>query len=296
MAATMQQFLVLAQADIDKIHHEDEAPLETQYTKIFNVGSMDDLYDLDAKMGGFGSLVEIGEGDSVTYDEPLAPVTRRYDIIKRGLGYKITDKLWMNDRYGEVRKFEADLRRADVDDTEVFAFAILNSATGTTVSSGFDALALASTAHTRLDGGPTFSNYANTALSLASLSDAVIAFKKFTNDRGRPYRSEPKRLVIPVDLELVAEEILGSTMRPDTSNNATNAVRMYGITPVVSRYITSTTFAALIGDKHDLNFKWRMKPVQDTETDFDTKTIKRTTTKWVARGHGEARGFYLIRA
>jgi hypothetical protein len=294
MAMTMQQFLVLAQADIDKIHHEDETPLETQYTKIFNVGSMDDLYDLDAKMAGFGTLQEIPEGDAVEYDEAIDPVTRRYDIVKFGLGYRITDKLWMNDRYGEVRKFEGDLRRADVDHTEVFAFGILNNATATTVSTGFDGLALASTAHTRLDGGPTWSNYANTALSLASLSDAVIAFKKFTNDRGRPYRSMPKTLLTCVDLEQTAEEILGSTMRPDTTNNAVNALRMYGLSKESSLYITATTFAALVGDKHDLNVKWRMRPKQLVETDFDTQTIKRQTIKWVARGHGEARGVYLI--
>lgn len=295
MAMTMQEFLVLADADLDKIWHEDETPFETQYTKVMNVLSQSDLYKRDAKMTGFGPMYEIPEGGNVQYDTAIAPVTKRYDLVKRGLGYKITDKLWRFDRYGEVKKFEGDLRRADAHDTEQFFFSIFNNA-DQPVYTGFDGLPLASTAHTRLDGGPPLANRPTvyTALSLTALEDAVIAFTKLLDDRGRPYLSQPRRLIIPLDLVLVAEEILGSALRPDTANNATNALRnRFNLTPVATPYITSPTFWMLQGDKHDVNALWNMRPTQSSEIDFDSDTIKRKSIKWMGRGFGEWRGHYL---
>ena len=295
MAMTMTEFLMLADADLDKVWMEEELPFETQYSKYCNVLTQSDLYKRDAKMAGFGASLEIGEGGDVTYDEAIAPVARRYDLSKRGLGYKITDKLWKFDRYGEVKQLEAALRRADADDTEVFFHAMFNNATNTTISSGFDGLALVSTAHTRMDAGATQQNRPTglTALSLTALQDAIIAFRNFVDDRGRPYRSDPKTLQIPMDLIITAEEILGSAMRPDTANNATNAVRRFGLSISETPYITSSTYWALMAAKHDINALWNQRPEQDSETDFDSDTIKRKNTKWVARGHGEWRGFYL---
>lgn len=294
MAMTMTEFLVLADADLDKIWMEEETAFPTIYDKFVNIISQGDLYKRDAKMAGFGASLDIAEGGDVTYDEAISPVTRRYDLSKRGLGYKVTDKFWKFDRYGEVRNLESALRRADMDDTEVYFHALFNNATNTTVSTGFDSLALTSTAHTRLDAGATQQNRPTTltALSLTALQDSVIAFRNFVDDRGRPYRSDPRRLMIPLDLIITAEEILGSAMRPDTANNATNAIRRFGLSIHESPYITSATYWALMAEKHDINALWNQRPKQDSETDFDSDTIKRKNTKWVGRGHGEWRGFY----
>ena len=295
MAQTMQQFIRLADPDLDEIWHEDEPQYDEQYSKVMNVDSMDNLYRKEAEMAGFGPMVEIPEGGAVTYDSAIAPRERRYDFVTRGLGYQVTRKLWQNDRYGEVQQFEKDLRRADMDDTETFAFTLVANATNTTYSTGFDGLALASTAHTRLDGGAVQANRPTslTALSLTALEDAAIAFTKFKDHRGRPFRSSPSKLLIPQDLVLVANEILASAMNPNTNNNATNAlVNVFSITPQATPYITSTTYWALLGDNHDVNVIWRNKPMQDSETEFDTRTIKRITFKDVARGHGRWYGYW----
>ena len=295
MAMTMTEFLTLADADLDKIWHEEESPMESVYSQIMNIVSQDDLYKRDAKMAGFGPSIEIPEGGAVTYDEAISPVTRRYDLSKRGLGYKITDKFWKFDRYGEVVKFEGDLRRADNDDTETFFFGIFNDATGTSVSTGFDGLSLVSTAHTRMDGGATQANRPTTlvAFSIAALEAGVISFTKYLDERGRPFRSTPNKLLTVPDLVLTVEEVLGSVLRPNTADNTTNALRnLFDLTPVVSHYLTGTTYWSLFGDNHDINALWNQRPTQDSEVDFDTDTIKRKNTKWLGRGHGEWRGTY----
>lgn len=293
---TMAEFRRLADPDLDNIWHEDDELYEEQYSKYLNVESLDKLYRIDAEMAGFGPPIEIDEGQNVSYDEAISPRERRYDIAKFGLGYKITDKFWKNERYGEVMQFEADLRRADADHTETYFHALLANANTTTISTGFDSLALASTAHVRMDGGATQANRPTslTALSLTALEDAAIAFTKFLDERGRPFRSNPSKLVTGLDLVLVANEILASTMNPNTANNATNALRnVFSIEPMATPYLTSTTIWMLLGDRHDINAIWRERPNQDSETDFDSDTIKRKTTKWVSRGHGRWFGFYL---
>jgi hypothetical protein len=295
MAMTMQQFIRLADPDLDEIWHENEPQYEEQYSRVFNVKSMDQLYRIEAEMAGFGPMAEIAEGAEVQYDEAIAPRERRYDFVTRGKGYKVTRKLWENDRYDEVKQFERDLRRADMDDTETFYFALLANATGTTISTGFDGLALASTAHTRLDGGAVQANRPTSlvALSLTALEDAAIAFTKFKDHRGRPFRSQPRDLVIPLDLVLTANEILASAMNPTTTNNATNSLKnVFSISPLVTPYITSTTYWALMGDQHDVNAIWRNRPFQKNETEFDTQTIKRASWKDMARGHGRWYGYY----
>lgn len=293
---TIAEFRRLADPDLDNIWHEDDELYEEQYSKYLNVESLDKLYRIDAEMAGFGPPIEIDEGDNVTYDEAISPRERRYDIAKFGLGYKITDKFWKNERYGEVMAFEADLRRADADHTETYFHALLANAANTTISTGFDGLALASTAHVRMDGGATQANRptALTALSLTAYEDAVIAFTKFKDERGRPFRSMPRTLVTGLDLVLVANEILASPMNPTTANNATNAVRnVFDVTASATPYLTSTTQWMLLGDRHDVNAVWRERPVQDSEVDFDSDTIKRKTTKWASRGHGRWFGVYL---
>jgi len=296
MAMTMTEFLTLADHDLKEIWFEEEPELQEQYSAILNIVNQEDLYKRDAKLGGFGTSEEIPEGDDVQYDNAIPPVTRRYDLSKRGKGYKITDKLWRFDRYGEVRNFERALMRADRDDTEIFFAGLLNNATNTTISSGFDGLSLANTAHTRLDGGSAIANRPTTltALSLTALQDAIVGFRGLVDDQGRPYRSDPEKLVIHPDLVMTAIEILGSNMRPDTANNATNAVtRFLSADSVVEYfYLTSSSFWGITGTKHDINALWNMRPTQDSEIDFDSDTIKRKNTKWMGRGHGEFRGYW----
>jgi hypothetical protein len=291
---TAGQFQLLTEPDLSNIWHDSFPEIEEQFSAIFNIRDMERLKITDAKMAGFGPLQVQAEGGSVIYDEAIAPVTRDYESVVRALGYKISDKLIRGELYGEVNLLERDLLRSSKDDMEQFAFGLLNNATGTGVSTGFDGLALASTAHTRLDGGATQANRPTTlaALSLAELHTAVITFRNWRNDRGRPFRSIPQSLVIPPDLELDAIELLESAMRPDTANNATNAITRFGLTPKVVDYLTTATYWSIVGDSHDINFLWWFRPETGSEVDFDTDTIKRKVRQSYARGHGEWRGYY----
>lgn len=295
MPMTLAQFAELAEPGLDNIWHDALDPVEQQYQKLVNIRNLEKNTAKDAKMAGFGSLVAIDrDGGSITYDTAIEPVTRTYQWAKFGLGYQITEDFNDWDLYSQVELFERDLMRSSQDHVETYIAAIYNNATATTISTGFDGLALSSTAHTRLDGGATAANRPTTltALSLASLSDASVHFDTLVNDRGRPVKAEMQTLLIVPNLRLTAVELLQSSMRPDTANNAVNAIAREGLTPFVSRYLTGTTFWSIIGNYHDINFFWAMKPTTSQDVDFDTDTIKRKVKQGYARGHGEWRGFY----
>lgn len=295
---TAGQFLTLLEPGLDKVWHDEGTPRPLQYTQIFNTSSFDKLFIEEAKMAGFGPLMPQGEAENVIYDEAIAPITKRWDYDVYALAYKITDKLVRNEQYGQVEKLEGDLRRSADDTTETYAMALLNYAHTSTIATGFDGLPLASTVHTRLDGGATQSNYANTALSLTGLQDMLIAFRKLKNDRGRPFIYTPRKLVVAPSLMLTAEELLGSSLKPSlkvdlTDQNTTNVVNRFGIQPIVVDYLTSDTFWAAVAEKHDLRFAWRFKAEIKNDVDFENDTIKRKVRQGMLRGFGEWRGFYL---
>lgn len=293
MTITSTQFLLLLEPGLRNIWHESWPPRELQYPDIVNVGTMAKATETDAKMGGFGPLVQQDEGEGLSYLDPLQPITKEYNYSVKAGAYRITERIRINELYGQVERFERDLMSAVKDDQETAAFGLLNNAFGTT-NTGFDSLQLCTTAHTRLDGGSNQANRPSTdaALSLSSLHDAVIQFRKWRNDRGRPFIATPKLLAVPADLMMVARELLGSAGKPGTADNDINALRDFGLDFKVCDYLTSTTAWFLIGDTHDLNFLWKFRPQAGSEVDFDTDDIKRKVRQAYATGFGEWRGIY----
>lgn len=291
MAMNTGKFLALLQPGLANIWFEAQAPEDTQFDQIFNIRNFEKIDLEDAKMAGFGSLQTIDEGGDVTFDEAISPVTKTYDATIRGLGYEITDKLQRKELYGQVERFEAALARASRNDIEEFAFEVLNNADNTSISAGFEGQSLANTAHTRLDGGATQSNFLSQSLSLAALHDARTTIANWVDDRGRPIRLRGQTLVIPPDLFPTAAELLNSEMRPDTANNATNVVNTFGWDIMEVDYLDSTSFWAVVCDSHDVNFIWDLQPERSMDEDFKSKNIQRMVRQGYGRGHGEWRGW-----
>lgn len=293
MAITAANFLDFLEPGLSNIWHDPYDAEESKYNRFMNVRQMDKNTVTDLEMGGFGALQNQPDGDSIVYDEPTSTRKKSYTYAVRGLGYKIHERLWMNDLYGQVERFERDLKDAAMDDVETSATNILNNGFST-ANTGFDGLALFSTAHTRLDGGATQANRPSTdeALSLSALHNAIITMAKWKNENGRPRMHTPKLLLVPSDLIMVAQELLESMDKPGTANNDKNVLRNYGLDWLELKHLTSTTAWFLEANKHDLNFLWMFKPQSGSETDFDTETIKRKVRQGYVAGFGSWKGIY----
>src|SRR5690606_20127984 len=91
---------------------------------------------------------------------------------------------------------------------------------------------LFSTAHPLWAGGTQSNKLATPAdLSEAALEEAFIQIGDWVDDRGIPVDIRPKRLIIPTELQFVAERILNSPNRPGTADNDINAIRSTGALP-----------------------------------------------------------------
>ena len=91
------------------------------------------------------------------------------------------------------------------------------------------------------------------ALDLASLKAGVAAFRKQKDGDKQPINVMPKFLVVPVDLEIAAEELVnGLQVVVAGSSNVTrpafNALSRYGLQVVGSPYLTSATGWYLFSD------------------------------------------------
>jgi phage major head subunit gpT-like protein len=86
-----------------------------------------------------------------------------------------------------------------------------------------DELSICNTAHLNKDGGNSQGNYGTNALGMDGVKASRTAMRKITDYRGKfKSKLKPDMLVVPVDLEETAWEIVRSLGRPDSANRAEN--------------------------------------------------------------------------
>ena len=296
---TRAQYLVFLEPKLSNIWHEAFPARPLEYPAFVNVRTTKKRTVTDAKTGDFGPLRVKPEGENIVYDDPLAVQTIEYTPVRFALGYKITQEMMDHELYGQVEKYERALIKSAIDLQETKAALLFNNGFGTTdddgfEATGFDALQLFSTAHTRLDGGATWRNRpsADVDLSVTGLQNASIDVENLLDDRGRPQLVRPRLLAINPEDRFTAKELRESEYKPGTANNEINALRDEGLAYMVSHYISDADAWFLICDQHDLNWIWDEKPRGGMQEEFDSEVIKRKVVEGFFVGHGEARGVW----
>ena len=297
MTITRAQALVLLEPKLSNIWNEAYPRRAVEYTSYYNIRATKKATTTDFKMTDFGTLRLKGEGENVIYDDPIFGQQKAYQPVRFALGYKVTQEMIDHELYGQVDRLEQALIKSAVDHQEVVGALVLNNGFGTTdadgfSSTGFDGLQLFSVSHTRLDGGAVVRNRASTdvSLGLTAVQSAIIDYHIQKDDRGRPFLSRPRLMIVnPQDI-FTAREILQSEYKPGVANNEINAIREEGLTFMVSHYLTNSKSWFLIGDQHDLNFIWDVKPRGGMQEDFDSEVLKRKVVQGFVASHGEFRG------
>jgi hypothetical protein len=102
------------------------------------------------------------------------------------------------------------------------------------------------------------------------------------------------RLIIPQQLQFVAERILKSALRVGTADNDLNAMKEMGMLPggvVVNRYLTDPDAWFVKTNVPDgLKLFQRKKMVKKTDGDFDSGNVKTKATERYAVGFTDALG------
>lgn len=273
MPALRQSFDKVIAPGLFKAYADEYDALPASYPDFFQVDDTQRSYEDIVVTTGLGTTPIKPESVNVSMDIPLQVGTVRMIVTGYGLGYQVSKELMDDDLYNVVgQPASRFLAQSGRDTEERQAWAMLNGAF-TTVKS-YDALSIINTAHA-LKGGGTYGNRpsADTGLGFTALQASLERHQLMVNERGLRVRQTPSQLVVPVQLQWLANEILGSAEKPFTTDNTINVLSSgkIGLTPMVSPYLTSTTawWTAVTSGKsrHKLMFFWREKPNFDKDYD-----------------------------
>lgn len=174
-------------------------------------------YDLEA--GDVGS-VQLFTG-SINYTGFQEGYKKSVQETQYALGLVVTRQLLRNDLYGAVRESVrnmADSFRQLRESQGAFPF--VNAFNGSFTTG--DGLSWCNSAHTSANGGPSFSNTSTLPFSAPNIQTNRLAMKKLPSNVGNVILNIPDMLIVPMDLEDQAYEILESMGKVDTAMNNRN--------------------------------------------------------------------------
>jgi len=279
-----------------EIYDNNFSEVPMQLEKLFHVNTSEKADERDSSVSDFGLAREVQEETPIPYEDPIQGYDKTYTHLKYGLGYKVSQEAYDDDLYRIFNKKPARLGRAMNRTAEDLASQQFNNAFSTSAVStlGPDGLPLASTVHTRSDGGSTQSNASATGLTFneTNLETAIIAMRKQLDEKGQKINIYPKKIIVPVELRKTAHQIVDSPARSGTADNDVNVYKnQFEIIDWL--YLTSTTAWFLVDPSaHQLNWFWRKRPALKQDELFDTEVGVWKSTMRVSRGNSDWRGFW----
>jgi hypothetical protein len=161
---------------------------------------------------------------------------------------------------------------------QVKAANVLNNAFNANFAGG-DGVSLINTAHPLANGG-TIANRAVTQADLneTSLENALINISTFVDDRNMILALRGTKLIVPPQLQFVADRLLETPGRVGTADNDINAIKNMGLLPEgysVNHFLTDTDGFFLMTDCPDGFKHFERTPITTSmEGDFDTGNVR----------------------
>ena len=251
---------------------------ENEHAEIFDEESSDRAFEEEVMLAGFSTAPTKSEGGSISFDDAQETFTARYTHETIALAFSITEEAIEDNLYDRLAsRYTKALARSMAQTKQIKAAAILNNAFSSSNAIG-DGVALASSSHPTINGNQ--SNILSTASDLneTSLEQALIDIAGFKDERGLKIAVRGTKLIIPKELQFIAERVLNSNLRPGTADNDANAMKNMGMLPegaVVNHFLTDTD-AFFIKTDAPNGFKFfNRAPIKTAmEGDFDTGNMR----------------------
>jgi hypothetical protein len=245
-----------------------------EHAEIYETETSDRSFEEETKLSGFGSAPTKSEGASIEYDTAQEAFTARYTHETVAMGFAITEEAIEDNLYDSLSaRYTKALARAMAYTKQVKAASLLNGAfSGTTYGDGST---LCATDHALVNGGSN-SNRPTVGADLneTSLEAAVIQIGQWTDERGLLIAAQPKKLIIPTNLQFVATRLLETEGRVGTADNDINALSNNGSVSggyAINHYLTDTDAWFLTTDiPNGLKHFVRAKMATSMDADFDT--------------------------
>jgi len=279
MAISRSQLAKELEPGLNALFGMEYSRYENQHAEIFDTETSDRAFEEEVMLSGFGAAPTKSEGGSIAFDDAQEAYTSRYNHETVALGFSITEEAVEDNLYDRLSsRYTRALARAMAHTKQVKAAAILNNAFNSSFKGG-DGKELCATDHPLTNGG-TFANEPSTAADLneTSLEDALISIAGFTDERGLIIALKGQKLIIPRQLQFVAERLMVSNLRVGTADNDVNAIRSMGLLPegyVVNDYLTDTdAFFIKTDAPNGLKHFERLAMSTNMEPDFDTGNMR----------------------
>lgn len=276
MANITSQFAtLLAPGLMNVINQGFEQPAD-QIDLVFNVKTSVRAYEEEYGVTGLGLFTETAEMGPTSYDDRLARYLKRFTHLKYTLGVAISQEMYDDDLYGEMKNYGIELGRSAKESPQILAFNIFNRAFNSSYT-GPDAKVLCATDHP-LKGGGTQSNRPTVAadLSYNSLVQGEQDMLNWIDDRGKHVKFEPRVLFVPVGLKKKSWELTKSQYNPEVMERVDNYVANMGLQSMYSPYLTSAKAWFIMSAKqyHYLRFIWRKRFAVQMWEDFDRGALR----------------------
>lgn len=255
--------------------------LSSPSAQFFGVFSSGSSVEYSHGIGGYGLVPEYDSADAegnpgaIEYDSfnPLYETT--FTHKEYALGTSIRRKLWDDGRTGLIQRRARSLGHSFATTLATHASSVFSNAFSASYLGG-DGIALCADDHPNRpnDTGTEFDNKGTSALSYAAIISTLNAGKRLKDDRDNPFPVFYDTLLIPIELESTAIEILKAAALPGSADNDANALLASGLRVVVDPYLTDTNNWFMIDSKSsrdNLLWYWRVRPefALDPSSDYN---------------------------
>jgi hypothetical protein len=273
---------------------------ENQHAEIYTTESSDRVFEEEVMLSGFGAAPTKSEGAAVNFDDANEAYTARYNHETIALAFSITEEAIEDNLYDRLgSRYTRALARSMAHTKQVKAASVLNTAFTGGATAGGDGVALCANNHPLTNGG-TFSNVPAVAADLneTSLEDALINIAGFVDERGLKIALRGTKMIIPRQLQFIAERILASNLRSGTADNDTNAMRSMGMLPsgyAVNDFLTDPDAFFIMTDAPRGMIHFERTPLStNMEADFDTGNMRYKARERYSFGFSDPRCIYGV--
>ena len=265
--------------------------------EIFESESSDRAFEEEVMLSGFGAAPTKSEGAGVEYDSATEVYTARYTHETVAMAFALTEEAVEDNLYDRLsNRYTRALARSMAHSKQVKGASILNNAFNNNFTGG-DGKEMIATDHPLSVGG-TFSNEPTTATDLneTALETGHNSISQFTDERGLIVALRGRKLVIPAELQFVAERLMKSEGRVGTADNDINALRSSGAIPegyTVNHFLTDPDAFFILTDAPNGLKHFTRAPLRTAmEGEFNTGNMRFKARERYSFGWSDPRGIY----
>jgi len=269
---------------------------ENQDKEIFDSESSDRAFEEEVMLGGFANAAVKPEGQGVSYEDAQETYTARYTNETIALAFALTEEAVEDNLYDKLStRYTKALARSMANTKQVKAANILNRAFNASYLGG-DNKELCATDHPTLSGDQKNELTTAADLSETSLEQMLIDIADMKDERGLKIALRGMKMIIPVNLQFVAERLMKSAGRVGTADNDINAIKSMGMVPegyVVNNFLTDTDAWFIKTDAPNGLKHFVRAPIRTAmEGDFDTGNVRYKARERYSFGWSDWRGIF----